>query len=737
MKSFSLSKKIVLIFSFILLITSVPAAYIYKYLTEDILENLGNDLLIEHVEKYNEIIKLKVDKELALISKISNSQDIINWIKDEENLKLKEKAFEDLEIFRKLFEDESYFLAIKKSDNYYYNDNKSKFNTQKRYSLQKFNSQDAWFYKTLQSNKKYLLNVDYDEKLNVTKIWINYILKFENEPIAIIGTGFDLSKFVHSVLNSNLKGITNILIDLNGNIQAHKNYEMIDFRTISKNNSNHKNILEIFPNKNEKEEFKKLLSNLEHSSKNFLKMNYYENGNKVLLAISKLGNIGWYNVSIIRGNEIVKYEYFIYLISTFILSLIVLVIFLACGINKLVLKPVNELNKGIDKIINGEYDIRFKTQSNDEIGKFMGHFKEMSQKIKNYTQLLESSLQKANKVDILRKEFMANVSHELKTPLNSINLLSSVLSKNKKGNLDEEQLKSVKQINLSGKHLLNLVQDVLTFSELENGKTKVVNSNFNLKNILQELYETNIDLIGNKEISFSLSCDENIDYINSDKLKIKEIIQNLISNAFKFTTKGKIEIYCKNSEEFVEICVSDSGIGISQEQVENIFDRFYQIDGKINRKYNGTGIGLAICKELAFLIKGHMEVQSRLNEGSLFILKIPKDINKPQLSNNNLNKPQHVLIYNNDTLAMMLLIVKIKKQYTLKEYSNLDDLIENYKLLKYKVCIYQEKLSDDEIAIIVKNIKKEDLILFYDEKVKDIFEKNSFKTIKKPFDILN
>lgn len=737
MKSFSLSKKIVLVFSLVLLLTSIPSAYIYKYLTEDILQTLGNDLLVEHVEKYNGIIKLKIDKELALISKISTSNTIVDWINDEENLELKKKAFEDLEVFRKLFEDQSYFLAIKKSNNYYYNDSKSENSTEKRYDLQRFNPQDAWFYQTIQSDKKYLLNVDYDEKLNVTKIWINYILKFEDKAVAIIGTGFDLSNFIHSVLNSNLKGITNILIDLKGNIQAHKNYDMIDFRTISKNNTNHKNILEIFPDKKEKEEFKILLSKLEKSSDNFLKMSYYDQGNKALLAVSKLGNIGWYNVSIIKGNEIVKYDYFIYLISTFIFSLIILVLSLAYGINKLILKPVSELDKGIDKIINGNYDIKFKNQSSDEIGKFMMHFKQMSQKIKNYTQLLESSLEKANKVDILRKEFMANVSHELKTPLNSINLLSSVLSKNKKGNLNEEQVKSLEQINISGKHLLNLVQDVLTFSELESGKTKVINSDFNLKNLLEELYEYNQELVGNKEIDFLLNCDENINYINSDKLKIKEIIQNLISNAFKFTPKGRIEINCINHENFIEINVRDSGIGISLEDMENIFDRFYQIDGKINRKYNGTGIGLAICKELSFLIKGHLEVQSKINQGSLFSLKLPKDINKPQVLNNENHKTEHVFVYNNDSLALMLLVVKIKKQYSIKEYSNLDDLIQKYKLLKYKVCIYQEKLNEEEIEKIVKNIKKEDLILFYDNEINKIFEKNFTKAVKKPFDIQN
>lgn len=231
-------------------------------------------------------------------------------------------------------------------------------------------------------------------------------------------------------------------------------------------------------------------------------------------------------------------------------------------------------------------------------------------------------LEMANKY---KSEFLANVSHELRTPLNSIILLSNLLKDNKNGDLKEKSIEQAKVINDSGVELLRLINDILDLSKIESGNMDMDLVEFKSKDLLNELGLLFKENSAQKGLEFITEDLVNDDLIG-DKNKISQILRNFLSNAFKFTEKGRIKLSLKYMEDddTVVFSVSDTGIGIPEGKQELVFQEFKQVDGSVSRKYGGTGLGLSIAKRLATIMEGEIKVQSKEGIGSIFSLHLPK-----------------------------------------------------------------------------------------------------------------
>ncbi|WP_372948397.1 response regulator [Mariniphaga sp.] len=240
-----------------------------------------------------------------------------------------------------------------------------------------------------------------------------------------------------------------------------------------------------------------------------------------------------------------------------------------------------------------------------------------------------------------KSEFLANMSHELRTPLNSLLILSKLLSENKKGNLSEEQLKSVRIIHKSGKDLLELINEILDLSKIEAGKMTYNFDEVSTEEIKLEIVHNFKPVAENKRLTFELNQSEGFPaVVFSDKQRLMQIIKNLLSNAFKFTTTGSVKVNMGLTPANVElvnpdlkpentffIAVEDSGVGIPQSKVDDIFEAFQQADGSISRKYGGTGLGLSISKQLTRVLGGEIHVESTEGKGSVFTVYLPLDSN--------------------------------------------------------------------------------------------------------------
>jgi signal transduction histidine kinase/CheY-like chemotaxis protein len=231
-----------------------------------------------------------------------------------------------------------------------------------------------------------------------------------------------------------------------------------------------------------------------------------------------------------------------------------------------------------------------------------------------------ASAEQANKA---KSTFLANMSHELRTPLNAIMGFTRIVKKKADGTLPEKQIENLDKVLISSEHLLGLINTVLDIAKIEAGRMDVVPSKFSLSTLADQCATLATPLL-KPNVTLEKQADETLGLIFSDQDKINQIVLNLLSNAAKFTHTGSILLNVqKVSEENVNISVTDSGIGISEEALGRVFEEFQQADTSTTREYGGTGLGLAISRNLARLLGGDLTAASELGKGSIFTLTIP------------------------------------------------------------------------------------------------------------------
>jgi len=243
--------------------------------------------------------------------------------------------------------------------------------------------------------------------------------------------------------------------------------------------------------------------------------------------------------------------------------------------------------------------------------------KEIANGLEQAHEELNALATELKRVAQVKSEFLANMSHELRTPLNSINGFSEVLYDETFGPLNEKQKKYVNNVLTSGKHLLLLINQILDMAKVEAGKMKLSLSVISMKNLLNEISLLVADLISKKHLEMSLEIAEDMPDIEADELKVKEVIYNLLSNAVKFTPEGgRINMRAKQIDSYIEVVVTDTGIGIASENMEKIFEGFFRVDTPYSRVTEGTGLGLPLSKNLVELHGGTLSVESDgLNKG--------------------------------------------------------------------------------------------------------------------------
>jgi signal transduction histidine kinase len=244
--------------------------------------------------------------------------------------------------------------------------------------------------------------------------------------------------------------------------------------------------------------------------------------------------------------------------------------------------------------------------------------------------------EEAEAANLAKSIFLANMSHEIRTPMNGVIGMLQLLDMT---GLNNEQKDYVDTIKNSAYHLLNIINDILDISRIEVGKAKLEKERISIKGILNETVDFFRKSIAGKDIMLKLSISDNVpETVYGDGMRLKQILNNLIGNALKFTAHGEISIKANvksmliaGNTALIEISVADTGIGIEKDKLDIIFSSFTQADSSITKKYGGTGLGLAISQKLVELMNGKISADSRLGEGSIFTCVIPfiicKDVN--------------------------------------------------------------------------------------------------------------
>jgi signal transduction histidine kinase/ActR/RegA family two-component response regulator len=333
--------------------------------------------------------------------------------------------------------------------------------------------------------------------------------------------------------------------------------------------------------------------------------------------------------------------------------------FVSSKLQGLISRPILHLEDTMRMVsVNKNYGVRAVKSYGDEIGRLIDGFNTMLSEIqqrdtalrstngelKTRTQELEEEIfhRKQTQEELLnakhaaeeanraKSTFLANMSHELRTPLNAIIGYSEMLEEETRDTGKVENIQDLKKIQTAGKHLLALINDVLDLSKIEAGKMGLHLETFDVAQVIEDMVTTLQPAAAKNANSIHVNVAENVSVIKADITKVRQILFNLLSNACKFTDHGTISVDVDQikveSRDWIQFRVSDTGIGISAKQKENLFQEFAQADASISRKYGGTGLGLAITHRFVQLMKGRIGVESESGLGAIFTVQLPAQV---------------------------------------------------------------------------------------------------------------
>jgi signal transduction histidine kinase len=322
------------------------------------------------------------------------------------------------------------------------------------------------------------------------------------------------------------------------------------------------------------------------------------------------------------------------LMASFAAALIVLALLLGFVISWSFILPVQEAHGFLSQVAKGKFDTTINVPNRDEFGALADRMNQMSEQLHRLyesqrrgsqeLQRLNDQLQQASKA---KSDFLANMSHELRTPMNAILGFVEMLLDEIYGEVPPDLREPLTDIQTNGKHLLRLINDVLDLSKIEAGRMELVLAEYSVQDVVETVRSSLQSLALEKGLGFVAAAQDDIPLGYGDGRRITQCLMNLVGNALKFSKRGRVSLWVEQQGDNLVYRVSDTGIGIPKDQVENIFTEFQQVDTAITREFAGTGLGLNITKKFVEMHGGRIWVESELGKGSTFFFSIPLRVN--------------------------------------------------------------------------------------------------------------
>jgi len=363
-------------------------------------------------------------------------------------------------------------------------------------------------------------------------------------------------------------------------------------------------------------------------------------GNKVFTAFAPIPSLGWVvfaeqpieeiyaplYTSMLRTSGVLLAGLCAALMATFLVS-------------RRVARPLETLRAGVERISKGDLSARLDLKTGDEIEIIADEFNamaahlnqaytELEHKVATRTEALILANEKLEEASEHKSRFLANVNHELRTPVSAIIGYGRIVLRETDGQIARLQQENLQDLINNAERLLDLIDTLLDLAKIEAGKTDLRIEPVDIRELIQSATLTIEPFLNNGVVKLIRDLSVGTPCVRTDREKLKHILLNLLSNAVKFTERGEIKIVAAMRDETLDLIVSDTGIGIKKEDFKRVFEEFYRGDPRRAEKYRGTGLGLAIVKRLVGLLGGEIDISSEVGKGSTFTVRLPLDYNQ-------------------------------------------------------------------------------------------------------------
>lgn len=643
---YSLQGRIVLFVIFVFL-SFYGIAYYYASRFIDITDDtLAEKLIKQQVQITKERTLSFFDRDLKLIEIGVERQVYQNWMKAPEDSEKKKQAFDNLHATCRIVNCFGWFIFSNVTgDGYSFNPTVSPQPLEDDLD----DSDEVWFRPLVSSGRTKIIDSNTitagnDKRNHVPGVFLDYVVKENDEILGVVGTYAKLEDIIGKLLNDNEQGVINLVIDDERRIRLAppENNKLV--------NERYKQFANIEWDEAINQSLLSQLQNIAASGGNQEFVTEFNlQGIKYLAVANFIEQVDWFVVSMYPKNSSLSG---IDTLQLLFVSLAVLLSFIAltlAGLSKQVIKPIRKLDTVVDAIHNGDYSVRAPETGSSVIRNLGKKINAMAAQIASQLSALEQSNQaltvqtkKAEKANNAKSLFLSNMSHELRTPLNAVIGFSQFGLETES---DAERKSYLLKIATASKHILHIVNDLLDLNKMDTDDFVLEHTQFELVKVIKTVLSIVNTSAEAKNLKLKFNLDrESPKLLRGDPLRLQQILLNLLSNAIKFTHEGEVKLTvcsamsAKSKANFT-FSVSDTGIGITQEQITKLFKPFSQADESTTRKYGGTGLGLTIVKQLATKMDGTVNIESEPDKGSTFSVFIPLEIVDPSTETSEKNEP--------------------------------------------------------------------------------------------------
>lgn len=394
MQRLTLRTKFILIISAVFLIAAVSVLFVFSGVSSRIINEFALQVASRQaLHDKNKILSI-IDRELVLSLKLADDAVIRKWVAPGNDPALKKAALQQLESYRRFFRDQSYFIA-RSADNSYFNADRTAPPGQPRMSrLQPDKPLDSWFFKAMNRLDSFELNLNYDALIRQTKVWINVIIRDDQgNKIGIGGTGIDLTDFLNGIVHSDEPGISAILVDRKGIIQAYQDQKLVERNALEQNPDNKTTIFNLLDNPADALRLKQTLDALSTERQKVTAFPIRLQGRDLFVAVTFMHEIGWYTIALVDVSHAMRPGAFFPIILASVLSLLAVIVVIGYLMNRLVLQPLQLLTRASEEVARGNYAVSLPIQRRDEIGALTESFNTMAATVHDHTAHLEERVQ--------------------------------------------------------------------------------------------------------------------------------------------------------------------------------------------------------------------------------------------------------------------------------------------------------------------------------------------------------